>query len=199
MTSSDLFPSTLGTLSLPRQIPDGDLIALLKTFFCMVVFVESIKYLSKFQILSSTDARKIMHIGCGPIFLLCWPLYNSSDTISGLLASMAPLSITFVFGLVGLGYIKDESTINSMSRSGKRQELLKGPLAYGLSISLITILYWRNLSSLIPIICLCGGDGFADIIGRRFGKGNTIPWSPRKSFAGSFGFILGCSTLILSY
>ena len=178
-----------------NSIPEGDMSALGKTFFCMVAYVESVKYLSKLQLLSSTDARKIMHIGCGPVFLLCWPLYNSSNLISGVLAALAPLSITLVFTLIGLGYIKDETTVNSMSRSGRRQELLKGPLAYGLSISLLTIFFWRDLTALIPIICLCGGDGFADIIGRRFGKGNTIPWSPRKSFAGSSGFIFGSAQL----
>ena len=50
-------------------------------------------------------ARKLMHIGCGPIFLICWPLFSSAGG-AATYAAMAPLSITAFFTLVGLGIIK---------------------------------------------------------------------------------------------
>jgi phytol kinase len=37
---------------------------------------------------------------------------------------------------------------------------------------------------------MCGGDGLADILGRKWGK-NKIPWSQGKTWAGSFGMFLG--------
>ena len=40
--------------------------------------------------------------------------------------------------------------------------------------------------------CLrCGGDGLADIVGRRFGSSNRYPFSMGKSFAGSLGMFVG--------
>lgn len=33
--------------------------------------------------------------------------------------------------------------------------------------------------------------GLADIVGRRFGKGNPLPWNPEKSWAGSAAMFLG--------
>jgi dolichol kinase len=38
---------------------------------------------------------------------------------------------------------------------------------------------------------MCGGDGLADIVGRRLGKGNALPWNGDKSFAGSVAMFLG--------
>ena len=37
---------------------------------------------------------------------------------------------------------------------------------------------------------MCGGDGLADIVGRRFGRAR-IPWNHQKTWMGSFGMFLG--------
>ena len=37
----------------------------------------------------------------------------------------------------------------------------------------------------------CGGDGLADIVGRRLGSTNPLPWNPQKSWAGSAAMLLG--------
>jgi phytol kinase len=37
---------------------------------------------------------------------------------------------------------------------------------------------------------LCGGDGLADIVGRRFG-GRPLPWNRGKTWAGSLGMLAG--------
>ncbi len=43
--------------------------------------------------------------------------------------------------------------------------------------------------------------GLADIVGRRFGKGNPLPWNPEKSWAGSTAMFLGAhlSLLLTAY
>jgi dolichol kinase len=38
---------------------------------------------------------------------------------------------------------------------------------------------------------MCGGDGLADIVGRRFGRGNPLPWNAQKSWAGSAAMFAG--------
>jgi phytol kinase len=46
---------------------------------------------------------------------------------------------------------------------------------------------------------MCGGDGLADIFGRKWGK-VKVPWNSGKSLAGSLGMLLGgwvLSVLIL--
>jgi phytol kinase len=37
---------------------------------------------------------------------------------------------------------------------------------------------------------MCGGDGLADILGRKYGK-SKLPWSRGKSWIGSLGMLLG--------
>ncbi|MEA3327632.1 MAG: hypothetical protein U9R53_10085 [Chloroflexota bacterium] len=47
---------------------------------------------------------------------------------------------------------------------------------------------------------LCGGDGLADVVGKRMNS-VKLPWSPRKSLAGSVSMLIGSfyfAVLILS-
>lgn len=49
----------------------------------------------------------------------------------------------------------------------------------------------RACCALRPPPAQCGGDGLADIVGRRLGKGNPLPWNPEKSWAGSAAMFVG--------
>lgn len=57
------------------------------------------------RVCASITARKLMHLGCGPIFLLCWPLFSTAPGAAAH-AAAAPLAITSFFVLVGLGLVK---------------------------------------------------------------------------------------------
>jgi dolichol kinase len=46
-------------------------------------------------------------------------------------------------------------------------------------------------TGMVVIAVLCGGDGLADIVGRRLGGGNPLPWNPAKSWAGSIAMFFG--------
>lgn len=47
---------------------------------------------------------------------------------------------------------------------------VQGPLYYCFVLILVTMLCWRETpAGLITISIMCGGDGLADIIGRRYG------------------------------
>jgi phytol kinase len=139
---------------------------------------------------SSDLSRKIIHIGTGPIFVLCWLLFDEAYT-SRYVAALVPVLITGQFILVGTGILKDESAVLSMSRTGDRREILKGPLFYGLAFIFITIVYWKdNPIGIIALMLMCGGDGLADIIGRRYGI-QKLPWNRAKSWIGSLGMFLG--------
>jgi phytol kinase len=140
--------------------------------------------------ISSLISRKIIHIGTGPIFVLCWLLFNSRP-IAPFLAAIVPLGITLQFALVGTGVIKDPAAVDAMSRTGDRREILRGPLFYGIAFVVLTILFWRDSPiGMVALMILCGGDGLADILGKRISS-PKLPWSPRKSLAGSLTMLLG--------
>jgi phytol kinase len=43
------------------------------------------------------------------------------------------------------------------------------------------------------VALMCGGDGLADIIGRRFGGGAKLPHNRNKSWAGSAAMFAGAA------
>ncbi|MBA0575723.1 hypothetical protein Golob_027561, partial [Gossypium lobatum] len=80
------------------------------------------------------------------------------------------------------------------------RELLRGPLYYVAMLMLCALVFWRE--SPVGVICLammCGGDGVADIIGRKYGS-SKIPYNQSKSWVGSIsmfvsGFIISIGML----
>ena len=69
-----------------------------------------------------------------------------------------------------------------LQRTGRREELLTGPVYYGLAHTLLTVLYWRTGPiALTAAASLCMGDGLADLIGRRYGHlAGRLPYSKDK-------------------
>ncbi|KAL5656591.1 hypothetical protein ACJX0J_035910, partial [Zea mays] len=129
-------------------------------------------------------SRKLVHISVGLVFMLFWPLF-SSGWYTPFLAALAPGVNIIRMLLLGLGLMKNEAMVKSMSRSGDYRELLKGPLYYAATITFATSLLWRTSPVAIALICnLCAGDGIADVVGRRLGK-EKLPYNPNKSYAGS--------------
>ncbi len=140
--------------------------------------------------IESKLSRKLVHIGTGPIYVLCWLLFPNHPA-SRFLAALVPLAITIQFFLIGTGIIQDEAKVKSLSRTGDRREILYGPLFYGIIFVLLTILYWNDSPiGITALMVLCGGDGLADILGRRFGT-SKMPWSAEKTWAGAFGMFAG--------
>jgi dolichol kinase len=155
----------------------------------MLLWVEVVKFCGKTFSLPSWQQRKLLHILTGPIFILTWPLF--SDNVTGsIYAATVPAIMTLKFLLVGAGLLEDPDMVNTSSRSGKKEELLKGPVCYGIVFIFSTYLYWKSISGVIYLFILCFGDGMAEVFGRYFGSSNPLPWSPRKSFAGLLGFII---------
>ncbi len=146
-------------------------------------------FIAKKNIISSSVSRKIIHIGTGPVFLFCWLLFPDQP-ISKYLAAVVPFLIVLQLGLVGLGWMKDDSSVKAMARTGGKNELLKGPFFYGLVFVLLTVIYWKSIKAIIPLMILCGGDGLADLIGSKFGS-VTLPWNRNKTVLGSLSMFLG--------
>jgi phytol kinase len=173
-------------------------IATLLTFAIAVLFLRLMDSIAERGWIDSKTSRKLIHIGTGPIFVLCWLMFPDLP-ISRWLAALVPLLITVQFALVGTGILKDEAAVKAMARTGDRREILRGPLFYGLMFVGITLIYWKDSLIGIPaLMMMCGGDGIADIIGRRV-RSPKLPWSPEKSVAGSLSVFAGglCLTVLI--
>jgi phytol kinase len=165
-------------------------LATLFTFAIAVFFLRLMDFLAQRGVIESRLSRKFIHIGTGPIFVLCWLMYPDVE-ISRWLAALVPLVITVQFVLVGTGIIKDDAAVKAMSRTGDRREILRGPLFYGIAFVAITLIYWKDSLIGIPaLMMMCGGDGIADIVGRNVNS-PKLPWSPEKSLAGSLSVFSG--------
>jgi phytol kinase len=169
---------------------NNTILALAITFIVALLWLRINDYLAHRGWVESHLSRKLIHIGTGPLFVLCWLLFNDNP-INRFLAALVPLAFTIQFLLIGIGLIKDEASIKAMSRSGDRREVLRGPLYYGIIFVLLTIIYWKGSPiGIIGLMLMCGGDGLADIFGRKWGT-KKILWNNGKSWAGSIGMFLG--------
>jgi phytol kinase len=168
----------------------NNLLAVVVTFALSLAWLRINDFAAHRGWVSSGLSRKIIHMGTGPLFVLCWLLFQDTPS-APFLAALVPLAITFQFLLVGIGVIKDEAAVQAMSRSGDRREILRGPLYYGIVFVVLTIVFWLHSPvGIIALMLLCGGDGLADIVGRRYGE-RRLPWNAGKSWAGSLGMFLG--------
>jgi phytol kinase len=168
----------------------NDFIALAITFILSILWLRINDFAAQRGWISGQLSRKIIHIGTGPLFVLCWLLFSPAPS-ARYLAAMVPLLITVQFFLVGIGVIKDEAAVQAMSRTGNPREILRGPLIYGLVFVVLTIWFWKDSPvGMLALMLLCGGDGLADIVGRRWGKAR-LPWNHGKSYLGSLGMLAG--------
>lgn len=165
-------------------------IALVLTFTAALAWLRLLNFLAQRGWITSHLSRKLIHIGTGPIYVLCWLLFEETPS-ARYLAAIVPLTITAQFLMVGLGLLNDPASVQAMSRTGKREELLQGPLYYGIVFVVLTLIYWReNPIGITALMIVCGGDGLADILGRTWGA-IKLPWNPGKSWIGSAGMFFG--------
>jgi phytol kinase len=165
-------------------------IAALITLSICLVWLRSMDFAARRGWIESRLSRKVIHITTGPIFVLCWFLYRESPDARWWAAAI-PFLITVQFALIGLGLLKDEASVQAMSRTGDRREILRGPLIYGIVFVTLTLIFWRDSPiGIIALMLMCGGDGIADLVGRRFPY-PKLPWGGEKSWVGSLSVLVG--------
>jgi phytol kinase len=174
----------------PQEFQVNNYIALVLTFAASLGFLRIMDFIAHRGWMDSKTSRKVIHIGTGPLFVLCWLLFNDAPEARWL-AALVPFSITVQFALIGLGVIKDEASVKAMSRTGDPKEILRGPLFYGIMFVALTLLFWKDSPvGIVALMMLCGGDGIADMIGRNV-QSPKLSWSEKKSIAGSIGVFAG--------
>lgn len=145
--------------------------------------------------LNSNTTRKIIHIASAPAFISTWGLYNDNHNPE-LWASSVPI-------VTSLYLINKKDELSSLiSRSGNSTELFKGPLIYTSVLSTLTLTNWKDPVAMIALLQLSIGDGFADVIGRKFGKTKWIH-NNKKSVEGTIGYfitsLIGTNLVINNY
>lgn len=171
-------------------------IALVITLAASLGFLRLMDFFAHRGWIESRLSRKIIHIGTGPVFVLCWLLFDDMPAARWM-AALVPFAITVQFALIGLGMLKDEASVKAMSRTGDPKEILRGPLYYGIVFVAMTLIFWKDSpTGIIALMLMCGGDGIADVVGRRI-KSAKLLWSKEKSVAGSLAVFLGGAVLAL--
>jgi len=168
------------------------------TFLLSLLWLRLMDTLAHRGVITPQLSRKIIHMGTGPLFLICWHLF-SSQPWARFFAALVPLAITAQFAAVGLGLMQDPAAVQAMPRHGHRREILRGPLYYGLVFVAATLIFWRGSpAGVVALMLLCGGDGLADIVGRGWGRAR-LPFNPSKSWAGSLAMFLGGFIFALAF
>ena len=177
-----------------------DLIAMVISVVILLALVQINGLMQKKKIVSQIITRKFVHIFAGPIFVVTWMLF-SGGVISHYIAVIVPLLFVLQFVAIGTGLMKNESFVNSMSRSGDPRELLEGTLYYAVVMLLMTFFWFyvpstgignANPTALLIIGCVSGGDGLAEIIGRKFGGEKKFGIrGGEKTIIGSIGMLVG--------
>ena len=153
------------------------------------------------NVLDARLSRKIIHTTSGPFFMLTWPLFGAAAS-SQVIAALVPTVQAMRLFAIGSGLVSNENAVKAVSREGDKSELLGGPFIYTLVLLLVTAVCWRGSpGGIAALSMMCAGDGLADIVGRRLGRGNALPWNKQKSLAGSVGMFVGglsCSLVSIS-
>ncbi|MGJ3248969.1 MAG: diacylglycerol/polyprenol kinase family protein [Elainellaceae cyanobacterium] len=131
--------------------------------------------LNKTNLGGAEATRKVVHIGVGNVILLAWFLQIPSwfsITASAICSGIALLSYRYPI-LPG---------INSVGRKSL------GTFFYALSIGILVAWFWRLEKyhyAALGILVMTWGDGFAALIGQRWGKHAYELWGIQKSWEGS--------------
>jgi len=143
------------------------------------------KYFPKREELS----RKIVHIGTGPVILLAW-LFDLPKNI-------AVSAAVFITITLGLNY---QFRLLPAIEDIKRKSF--GTIAYGISITILLVLFWPKYASTVSlgVLSMAFGDGMAGLIGKSIRSRKWVVLGQTKSAAGTLtmGLIVAMTTLAIS-
>ncbi len=168
---------------------NGDLLGVIAVYVyvsLLLVFTE--KVLPSDVVLN----RKILHIGVGNILFIL-PLFDSRFAMAGLAAAPFIL-ITFL--------ISPYSPFKTVSKTSSKGHRL-GLVYYAISWTILATLFFEDpVIIAVGIAAMSFGDGFASIIGVKYGKRNYNISGDKKSIEGStamFIFTVLSITISLVY
>ncbi|MEM3421285.1 MAG: SEC59/DGK1/VTE5 family protein [Candidatus Hadarchaeum sp.] len=148
-----------------------------------LLLVLSEKILSKYP----TISRKILHIMVGNIVFIL-PIFQTKEAM--VFGAAAPF-IVFTF------LISPRSPIKSKSRVSQAGHGF-GLMYYAISWTVLAYLFFEHLWVVgVGILAMSYGDGFASIIGVRFGRHSFQIFQDKKSLEGSLAMFLTTMPMLL--
>ena len=170
-----------------------DVVATVLTISGSLLWVKLFDELARREILEAKLSRKLVHVTSGTFFAMTWCLFGD-QWYSKAFATLVPSLQAFRLFAIGSGLIENKNAVRAVSRGGGKEELLYGPFYYTIVLMVTTLLFWRESPvGFLVVSLMCGGDGVADIVGRRLGKTGKKwpkPFDERKSFAGSAAMVI---------
>ena len=150
--------------------------------------------LTRFNLLANEDSRKFIHVGVANWWIVAMIFFDNN-----IYASIVP-------GLfVVINYISYKKQIfKAMERDGSKKDL--GTVYYAISLMILSLITFKNIEfsyiGALGILIMGYGDGFAAIIGVKYGKHKFKVLGNNKSFEGSlamflFSFIVALSILFI--
>ncbi len=159
--------------------------------FIMVVYVFGLVALLDFCVanlgLAPDLSRKITHIGAGCLVLFL-ALFDDSDWTKYL--NITILVIWFAL-LIQKGLFADpnDEAVKTMTRTGDRAELLRGPLYFVIISIICATVFYKTFAGVVAMGFLTFGDGLAPVVGMRIGKLKYQILSP-KSIEGTLTMLV---------
>lgn len=132
-------------------------------------------------------SRKVVHIAAGS-WLIFWPFFNQSHWTMYLNIIPALLWTILLF-IKGFTAKADDQAVKTMTRTGDRKELLRGPLYFTLVMNIMGTIFFYSPSALTAMGFLGWGDGLAPVIGKKYGR-HKYKILSEKSFEGSIAFFV---------
>ncbi len=119
-------------------------------------------------------SRKIVHIGIGPIIPLAWWLEVPSN-------QAIPIASLVTIALLINHRYRFMPAVEDIQRESY------GTVAYGLSITILLILFWSNNKAAVSagVLAMAFGDGLAGLIGRQVQSPSWRVWGQKKSLIGT--------------
>jgi phytol kinase len=136
--------------------------------------------------LNNEIGRKFVHISVGT-FVAFWPFFLSWNEIR-------LLSIAFLVVVLASNYLKLFHAINSVQRP------TFGEVCFAASVGLLTLITHSKGIYAAAILQMSLADGFAAIVGTRFGRDNKYHLLGHiKSVAGTSAFIVTSLAILIGY
>jgi phytol kinase len=159
--------------------------------FLMIIYVFGLVALLDFCVaklgLAPDLSRKITHIGAGCLVLFL-ALFDDSDWTKYL--NITILVIWFAL-LIQKGLFADanDDAVKTMTRTGDRAELLRGPLYFVIVSIVCATVFYKTFAGVAAMGFLTFGDGLAPVVGTRIGRLKYQILSP-KSLEGTLTMLV---------
>lgn len=163
----------------------GILVSIIFVFF--IIGLSSL--LTKFNVLSNEGSRKFIHVGVSNWWIIAMIFFNSN-----IYAAMVPALFVII------NYISYKKQVfKAMERDGSKNDL--GTVYFALSLLILALITFKNSEfsyiGALGILVMGYGDGFAAIVGIKYGKHKFKVLGNSKSLEGSLAMFIFSFTVSL--